>query len=268
MKIFPPRYLIIKIFLKPFRKPRKFLNEKVFNLLITNKDELHTLPEKIYLGRLLPFLNIDCVFDIGANNGQYAQMLRKHVGYKGRIISFEPIPSAADKIRALSINDPLWTVEEIALDETGGIGEFSIMQSDQFSTLGTPNHDEIQDYIESNKPIQKISVKKETLEEAYLRLKIQYKFKKPFLKMDTQGFDVRVVRGGKNIISNFLGLQSELAVKQLYKESIDFREAITFYESLGFMIGSFVPNNAGHFPDMVEVDCIMLKKTNYNLSVS
>ena len=64
---------------------------------------------------------MDCVFDIGANNGQYAQMLRKYAGYQGRIISFEPIPSAADKIRKLAAGDPLWTVEQIALDEEAEI---------------------------------------------------------------------------------------------------------------------------------------------------
>lgn len=228
--------------------------------MVVNRDLLHTLPEKIYLSRLLPYLNIDCVFDVGANNGQYAQMLRKHAGYQGRIISFEPIPSAAEKIRKLALNDPLWTVEEIALDEFGGIGEFNVMESDQFSSLGTPNHESTQNFIEANRAIKVIPVRKETLEEAYIRLKNQYQFLRPFLKMDTQGFDVRIARGGKNIISHFLGLQSELAVQRLYQESVDFRQAISFYESLGFVLGSLVPNNGGGFPEMVEIDCIMVNK--------
>ncbi|MBU3601764.1 FkbM family methyltransferase [Polynucleobacter sp. AM-25C3] len=243
---------------KPFKKLERFLDEKIFNLTLLNRADLHTLPEKIYLSRLLPFLNVDCVFDVGANNGQYAQMLRKHVGYQGRIISFEPIPSAADKIRKLALHDPLWTVEQIALDEVGGVGEFNIMQGDQFSSLGTPSHEANANFQDANKSINIIQVQKETLEEAYSRLKAQYQFVRPFLKMDTQGFDVRVARGGKNIISNFLGLQSELAVQKLYQESIDFREAISFYESLGFTLGSLVPNNGGGFPDMVEIDCIMV----------
>ena len=243
---------------KPFKKLQRFLNERIFNLVLLNRADLHTLPEKIYLSRLLPHLKVDCVFDVGANNGQYAQMLRVHAGYQGRIISFEPIPSAADKIRKLALHDPLWTVEQIALDEVGGVGEFNIMQSDQFSSLGTPSHESTANFKDANKSINIIQVQKETLEEAYVRLKNQYQFVRPFLKMDTQGFDVRVVRGGKNIISNFLGLQSELAVQKLYQESVDFREAISLYESLGFTLGSLVPNNGGGFPEMVEIDCIMV----------
>ena len=55
-------------------------------------------PRKDLFDSLLPYLKVDCVFDVGANNGQYAQILRKHADYQGRIISFEPIPSAADPL--------------------------------------------------------------------------------------------------------------------------------------------------------------------------
>jgi len=229
----------------------------MFNRVFLRKDELNILPEQLYLARLLPYLNIDCVFDVGANNGQYAQMLRKRVGYKGRIISFEPIPAAVAKIKKLANSDPLWTVEEIALDLEGGIGEFSVMASDQFSSLGTPKHDENNKFLNANKPVEKILVKKESLEGAYLRLKNQYQFKAPFLKMDTQGFDVSIVKGGMSIIKEFLGLQSEMAIQKLYEESVDFRDAISFYESCGFRLGQLVPNNAGNFPDLIEMDCIM-----------
>lgn len=250
--------MFIKILTKPYKKIKKILQEEIFDLNLIKQSQIHTLPEKIFLKRFFAAYKIDCIFDVGANNGQYASMLRKYAGYQGRIISFEPIPAAAEKIRALCVNDPLWTVEQIALDESGGTAEFKIMVSDQFSSLGTPTHKENDSYIDFNKPAETITVKKETLEEAYKRLQSQYKFQKPFLKMDTQGFDVRIARGGKNIISQFLGLQSELAVQKLYEESVDFRDAITFYESLGFTLGSLVPNNAGHFPDMVEIDCIMV----------
>jgi FkbM family methyltransferase len=229
----------------------------MFNRVFLRSDELSLLPERLYLARLLPYLNVDCVFDVGANNGQYAQMLRKKVGYKGRIISFEPIPAAVARIKTLAAADPLWSVEEIALALEGGIGEFSVMASDQFSSLGTPKHNENNSFTDANRPVEKILVKKESLEDAYLRLKEKYQFRSPFLKMDTQGFDVSIVKGGRSIIKEFLGLQSELAIQKLYEESVDFRDAISFYESCGFRLGQLVPNNAGYFPELIEMDCIM-----------
>ena len=62
------------------------------------------------------------------------------------------------------------------------------------------------------------------------------------------------------MLANFVGLQSELAIKKIYEEAIDFREAITSYEELGFVLSAFVPNNQGHFPLLVETDCIMVRK--------
>lgn len=228
--------------------------------IVVPKNEIAALPERLFLSQLLPFLNVDCVFDVGANNGQYAQMLRKYAGYQGRIISFEPIPKAAEKIRQLSKNDPLWSVEPIALNQTGGKALFNIMQSDQFSSLGTPNHDETNLFVNANVPQEQIIVLAETLDAAYHRLHEQYQFRRPFLKMDTQGFDVSIVKGGESVISQFVGLQSELAIKKLYQESVDFREAISYFEQLGFTLGSLVPNNGGYFPEMIEIDCIMINK--------
>lgn len=57
----------------------------------------------------------------------------------------------------------------------------------------------------------------------------------------------------------FVGLQSELAVANLYDSSVDFREALTVYQELGFTLTALVPNNAGHFPRLLEVDCIMIR---------
>ncbi len=41
------------------------------------------------LRRLLRYLEVDCVFDVGANSGQYARQLRNLVEFSGTIISFE-----------------------------------------------------------------------------------------------------------------------------------------------------------------------------------
>jgi FkbM family methyltransferase len=221
---------------------------------------LYALPEREHLKRLFEFLDIDCVFDVGANLGQYATMLRDKVGYAGRIISFEPIPHAVSVVKGLAANDPLWTIEELALSNQTGERQFNVMSDLQFSSLASPKNDEVDMFARQNVPTKIITVKTETLDEAYARLRQQFGFKRPFLKMDTQGFDVQVAGSGRTVIGNFLGMQSEMAIKKLYDQSVDFREAIAFYQSLGFELSAIVPNNAGHFPLLIESDCILVRK--------
>jgi FkbM family methyltransferase len=234
---------------------------KLKSLRVTDRRYLYKYCEQDHLRRLLHHYEIDCVFDIGANNGQYAKMLRKDARYTGLILSFEPNPVAAEKARHLAANDPLWHVEQIAISASDGLQSFHIMADSQFSSLSTPRHDETDLFSDWNKVTETIDVKTETVTTAYHRLQAKYGFKRPFLKMDTQGYDVEIVSHAGPALSEFLGLQSELAVKKLYKNSMDFKKAIEVYESLGFELSAFVPNNGGHFPELLETDCIMIRKT-------
>ncbi len=216
--------------------------------------------EHTHLRRLLAALRVDCVFDVGANQGQYAQMLRQQAGYRGRIVSFEPIPDAAEVVRGLSRGDPLWQVEELALSDVSGEQVFNIMADTQFSSLSAPRHDDVQGFERDNQVQRQVRVRTATLVEAMARLRQTHGFQRPFLKLDTQGMDVRIVSAaGRQGLQPFVGMQSELAVRKLYENSVDYRDALRVYEDLGFELSAFVPNNAGHFPRLVEIDCILVR---------
>jgi hypothetical protein len=65
-------------------------------------------------------------------------------------------------------------------------------------------------------------VRGEPLDTALRRLQAQYGFSRPFLILDTQGFDVRFVRAGASVIGEFVGLRSEPAIARLYADFVEF----------------------------------------------
>jgi hypothetical protein len=81
------------------------------------------------------------------------------------------------------------------------------------------------------------------------------------LKMDTQGHDLAVAVGAGEELKAFIGLQSELAIVRLYARSPTYQETLDYYASYGFTLSAFVPNNLGHFPRLLEMDCIMFRES-------
>jgi hypothetical protein len=70
---------------------------------------------------------------------------------------------------------------------------------------------------------------------------------------------VAVAEGAGSALRDFVGLQSELAIKRIYDGAPSHDEALHFYRTRGFELSAFVPNNGGHFPRLIEIDCIMYR---------
>ncbi len=230
------------------------------NARIIHRGQLYQYWEQEHLRRFFSAYAVDCVFDVGANHGQYARMIRRHAGFRGTIISFEPNPQAAAILRKAASGDPKWIVIEQALSTENGTARFNVMAESQFSSLSEPSHADTAMFADKNKVSGVVTTTTETLSTAFRRLRAEIGFTRPFLKLDTQGFDVKIIDSSPDVLDQFIGLQSELAIKKLYAHSVDFRDAISAYERHGFVLSCFVPNNGGHFPLLVETDCIMVHR--------
>jgi hypothetical protein len=89
--------------------------------------ELLPLPLKserleIHLQRLFEQLGVNCVFDVGANQGQYGRFLRQWE-YNGRIISFELAAADFALLQERAAADPEWHVHQIAMGREAATAE-------------------------------------------------------------------------------------------------------------------------------------------------
>lgn len=209
------------------------------------------------LRRLIAMLDVDMVFDVGANVGQYGLQLRERIGYRGPLLSFEPIPGAASHLRLLTQHDAAWQVRECALDDRRGCARFNVMIGDQFSSLMAPSK-QFEGRFHGQHVIRSvIEVEVITLTEAVHEAPA---FARGLLKLDTQGNELRILRGGADVLALFPVIQLEVGFQLLYEGQVEFSQAVVELDAWGYRLSALFPNNEGHFPHLLEMDAVFLRK--------
>mgnify|MGYP003640820337 CR=1 FL=1 len=182
--------------------------------------------------------HIDLLFDVGANTGQYALQSRKG-GYKGRIISFEPLPDAHATLLAKSKKDTLWTIHErCAIGSAPGVAEINISKNSYSSSL--------RKMLSSHSSAAPESLYIGKAKTNVIALDSVFEsYSKPndrvFLKIDTQGFETEVLNGVCGHLRNVCVVQLELSVIPLYENQDLYRYYLDFFEKNGFVLWSLVP---------------------------
>jgi FkbM family methyltransferase len=215
----------------------------------------HSWPQRQFLRRFLKRLEIDCLLDVGANIGQYATEVR-NIGYQGLIFSFEPDPDCFAKLSARSAADPSWHAFNIALGSAVGSADFNVMEVPLFNSFRAPSTADTAHFGAPNSVQKVITVRVETLADQLPELQRQFGFRRTFLKMDTQGFDVEVFRGARPVHDRIAGMQSEVSVKRLYADTPDWRSIIAEYEQAGFELAGLYAVNA-ELDELMEFDCYL-----------
>lgn len=248
---------------KSVRSTLNFVSEKLDSVarlgrhrFVKEKDVGIAHGEQI-LKRLLTFLVADMVFDVGGNIGQYGQQLRRKVGYRGPLISFEPIPHAAARIRATAGDESTWQVRECAVDDVRGKASFNIMAGDQFSSLLAPSKEFEGRFYGQHKVQKTVDVDVITLGDAVADAP---SFARGLLKLDTQGTELRLLRGGVDSLSRFPAIQLEVGFQALYDGEGSYAEVVDQLDGWGYRLCGLFPNNQGHFPHLLEMDAVFLRK--------
>ncbi len=229
-------------------------------LRLSLRGHVHHYPEILALRRFLKAFAVDCVFDVGANQGQYARMLRRYCGFSGHILSFEPNPDVYAIAAKAAARDPRWHVFNMALSDFDGTAPFNIMAAHQFSSLERPAPGQDAIFAQRNSIARTVDMPCRRIETLLPELRAAHGFAVPFLKMDTQGHDRAVCEGAAGMLGDFAGVQSELAVRPIYDGAPDYRAMIAWLEARGFVPSAFFANNKGHFPLLVEMDGIFVHR--------
>ena len=183
---------------------------------------------------LMESYRINLVLDVGANVGDYGKQLRS-IGYKGKIISFEPLSSAYKELIIKANSDASWEAMNYALGNTNCITEINIAGNlDSSSILEMlPSHLKSAPQSEY---VGKEKIRVRTLDSVFETMCSQDQ--NIYLKMDTQGYEKHIVEGAEQALKYIDTIQLEMSLIPLYKNQSLFYEMYQLLSQKGYSLVS------------------------------
>lgn len=187
--------------------------------------------------RLLRHFAVDLVLDVGADTGKYVRQLRQH-GYTGRVVSFEPLPSAFAELCYDAAADSLWEVANLALGDRNAQATLNVAGNSCSSSLLA--------MLPAHLDAAPQSAYVDTEEVTVRRLDAVFgdyreNARSIYLKIDVQGAEREVLAGATGILGEIAGVQLEMSLVPLYAGQALFPELLELLTEHGFTLMSLEP---------------------------
>ncbi len=182
---------------------------------------------------------IDLVLDVGANVGQFVDRLRHHYEYDGKVISFEPMLEARERLAARAAADGNWTVMDYGFGDAAGEHVLNVSENLQSSSL-LPMHGRHEEAAPDSQYIRKETIKIETLNNVFPELAAGAR--EIYLKIDVQGFEMRVLEGASAVLDKVRLVQLEMSVSEMYESEALVEELIAYMRARKFHLVGLEPN--------------------------
>jgi len=205
--------------------------------------------ELTHLKQLIELLEINCILDVGANKGQFATELRG-IGFKGLLVSFEPLRREFVRLQEAFSRDPLWRGFCVALGDKNGPAKINVV----------PHLTVMSSMLETRSrwgDVETEDVEVKRLDDIFGAIVSGLVSPRVLLKMDTQGYDLKVFAGAQGCLQSIRALQSELSIVPLYQNMPHYLEALATYERAGFQLFNLSVVSRTGDGGLQELNCFM-----------
>jgi FkbM family methyltransferase len=206
--------------------------------------------------RLLRSERITTVLDVGANIGEYGQSLRQ-TGYRGRIISYEPLRAAFARLSARVAGDPDWSCRPVALGAEAGTADLHVA-ADRVSSSLLAQLPSLAVAAPQARHADDERVTVVTLDDERDRWSADDRI---FLKLDVQGYEAQVLHGAAKTLDAVRAIETELSFDALYDGQVLFHDQVEALRDLGFELVSlenvFVDQE---LPRLLQVDGLFARR--------
>ena len=211
----------------------------------------------MHLKLLFSDLGISYVLDVGARCGDYGLWLRRN-GYRGHIISFEPIKDSFKDLAARAARDSMWHCCNYALGAEDSIASINVSNHTQFSSFRQPNTAATTLFggAPGVQRSEKVEIRRLDSVLDTLPSKLS---DKTYLKLDTQGWDLEVLNGAHRALDYVIALQTEVAVQPIYDEMPVMQETLSAISGYGFTPSGFFPVTLDSGMALIEFDLVAVR---------
>ena len=196
------------------------------------RDGFHIERDFDFAPALRSYFAINKVLDVGANIGQYAEDIRSQ-GYKGDIISFEPVTAAFHELEKRSRNDIHWITRNAGLSDYDGRATINVSNDTSFSSMLDPLPNLTKAYPES----AHVSKEQVTVHKLDSIFSEYYEAgDKVLLKIDAQGYENKILEGASRSLDNIIGVQLELSLMLNYEGALPIMEMVNLLARKGYTL--------------------------------
>ena len=186
---------------------------------------------------LLAQSGVDLVLDVGANVGQYAEELRQ-LGYCGTIISFEPMKTAFSRLERRARRDRRWDALNIGLGDQEGTFKINVAANSWSSSI----REMLPQHVVSAPHSKYVSQDEIVVRRLDSMMdELCPRSSTIFLKVDTQGFEMNVLRGAEKSLERIGLMQLEMSLVPLYRGEILFDEMSRYLMEKQYILVSLEP---------------------------
>lgn len=214
------------------------------------------------LRRVVDWLDVDLVLDVGAHHGEFVRNIRDGAGYDGLAVSFEPDPDSFRVLQDAIDSDSRWTAVNVAVSDRAGVGTLRRFDRSAFNSLHAPLP-----ALEQNFEIRgtgSIDVELVTLSswiaEAGGESRSIHDSKSILLKSDTQGHDLNVIHGAGDLLDRVEAIVVEASVQALYGTTPSYLTTLGHLHDLGFVPAGFfgVTRDPGLLK-LIDIDIVLVR---------
>jgi FkbM family methyltransferase len=211
-------------------------------------------PEHSLLG--LRSLDVRTIIDVGANTGQFAKTFLA-IFPRARIISFEPIRAAFGELSSWASTEPRATAINVAVGDTEGTIPMIEHTEHTVSSSILPTTDVSVDIWPAQARQRVVDVRMTTLDEALGQRQCEPEV---LVKLDVQGYEDRVIRGGKQTLRRAAAAIVEVNLDSLYKGQAAFADIVSELNAVGLEYSGSLEQSLFSDGHVIFFDALFLRR--------